>query len=716
MKFRIFILLPFFIVGILIFNYFENISLLLIIIVFCIFSSISIVMKNIVWIFIYIFFLIGGFSINLYKENINKKYEYLKQVREFEGKVVDKKDESITIKNKDYGYKIIFFVPNNLKGKIDVSLGSHILLKGKIKQRLSYRENNMASRGVNAYGNLSKILKVDNSFKIDSIPLKIKDTINNGLMGISRDSGAFVSGLITGYSSGMEEEDLDIFMDLDLIHIIAVSGFNVAVIYAVVMILSKMIDLRKRLIISFLACTGYVFITGFDPSITRAFIMISMVILGRIISKKYTTINALTSACFLMLAVNPFYLYNLGFIFSYLATLSIAIFNSEIILKIEGYSKFFKDEIATTISSTILTFPVSIYTKGYFSIISLMINALLGPIVSLITILGFVSSFIYVLIPFKMLLYPVVFIGEITLIIIRLVSKINPIVYTGQPSLVFIACYYIAIVIAINIVKFKKEFYKYVCLVSLLIIVIFQGVIFSNNLKIHFVNVGQGDSIFMEMPGRKTLLLDTGNKIEDYIVAKNKVIPYIKKLGYNKIDYLLITHFHDDHCGGVEYIESTMPVYNKITYEGSEHKDYIGLLKGDALSISGVNFDILSPETGGKKDDENENSLVFSLKYKDFSGLFTGDATKNEMDNISGKYNVFKIPHHGSKYSVSEKMLESSKIDTAVITVGNNNFGHPLKEVLDSLEKNDIKTYRTDEDGNVVYIVNSNGYKIKFNN
>lgn len=716
MKFKIFMFLPFLMVGILIFNYFKNISLIFIFIGFSIFIFISIFMKNIIWIFMYIFFLVGGFSLNIYKENINKKYESLMERREFTGKIIDKKEESITIKNNDYGYKIIFFIPDKLKGKNDFNLGDSIHLKGKIKAKLSYRENNMASRGLSAYGNINKILSIDNRFKFSTIPLKIKDKINSGLMEVSSESGAFVSGLVTGYSSGMEDEDLNIFNELDLIHIIAVSGFNVAIIYAVVMMLSKKINIKKRLIISFLACTVYVFITGFDPSITRAFIMISMVILGRLMSKKYTTINALTSACFLMLAVNPFYIYNLGFIFSYLATLSIAIFNSEIVLKIEGYSKFFKDEIATTISSTILTFPVSIYTKGYFSVISLIINALLGPIVSLITILGFVTSFIYIIFPLKVILYPVVFIGDITLIIIRFASKINPIIYTGQPSLSFIACYYVGIMIVINIIKFKKEFYKYVFLVSLISITIFQGILTSNNLKVHFVNVGQGDSIFIETPGRKTVLLDTGNIFEDYIAAKSKVVPYIKKLGYNKIDYLLITHFHDDHSGGVEYIESTMPVYNKITYGGSEHKDYIGLLKGDTLSIAGVDFNILSPKIGGKNEDENKNSLVFSLNYKDFSGLFTGDATKDEMDTISGNYNVFKIPHHGSKYSVSEKMLKSSKIDSAVITVGNNNFGHPSKEVLDSLEKDNIKTYRTDIDGNIVYIVNSKGYKIKFNN
>lgn len=719
MKFKIFMLLPFFIIGIIIFNIFDprkGIFLGLLLGCLIIFGFISIIKRNIIWIIVYIFFLVGGISLTINKENINKKYEFLIESREFEGKIIDKKEESLTIKNNKYGYKIIFFIPDKLKGKYDFNLGDYVYIKGNLKEKLSFRESNMASRGVSAYGNINKILSLDKGFKFSSIPLKVKEKVNTGLTKVSRESGPFVSGLITGYCSNMEDDDLNIFSDLDLIHIIAVSGFNVSIIYTVMMIVAKSLDIKKRLILSFLGCSLYVSITGFDPSITRAFIMISMVILGRLIGKRYTTINALSSACFLMLAINPFYIYNLGFIFSYLATLSIAIFNSDIIVKIEGYTKLFKDELGVTVSSTILTFPVALYTKGYFSIISLLVNALIGPVVSLITVLGFVSSFIYVIFPFDIILYPVAFIGDILIYLIKAFNRINPIVYTGQPTAIFIFCYYMGIVLISNIIKFKKEFYKYFSLAVLLSIVILQGPLTANNLKIHFINVGQGDSMFIETPGRKGILIDTGNKFNDHIVAESKVVPYIKKLGYNKIDYLIISHFDSDHCGGVEYIESVMPVYNKITYKGSEHKEYIGLMKGDSLNISGVKFDVLSPESEKKSEDENKNSLILRLNYKDFKALFAGDATKDEMDKISGEYEVLKVPHHGSKYSVSEKMLQNTKIESAVILVGNNNFGHPSKEVLDSFRDNSIKHYRTDKDGNILYIVNKRGYKVKFNN
>lgn len=716
MKFKIYTLLPFFIIGILTFNYNNSIIHILCIFLFITSLFLSIYKKNIIWVFFFVFFMVGGGTILINKHMVNEKYKRILEYREFNGKIIDVKKDSITIKNTSEGYNITFFIPKNLKNKYEFYLGDRIYLKGKANKKEIYRENSMASRGLTAYASIREVVEIDKKIDIFNLPLKIKEKINKGLSSVESDAGAFVSGLVTGYRSSINEEDMDTFTQLDIVHIIAVSGFNVAIIYAVTMILTKRLETKKRLIISLLLCAVYISITGFDPSITRAFIMITMVIIGRLIGKRYSTLNGLSVAGFLMLSINPFYIYNLGFIFSFLATLSIAIFCSDIIVKVEGYSKLFKDEIGATVSSTILTFPIVIYNRGYFSLISLIVNILLAPLVSLITILGFVSSFIYVIIPFSIILYPVVFLGDITLKLIRLFGEVNQLVYTGQPTLLFFVFYYFSVLFIFNIIKFKKRFYKYLLIGFMIIIIAYQGFINSSNLKIHFINVGQGDSIFIELPGRKSALIDTGDAKEDYVAAKSKVVPYMKKLGYNKIDYLFITHFHSDHAGGLDYLESSMKIHNKVTYEGAENKDFIEVLKGDVLTSKGVTFNVMSPESSFKYEDENKNSLIISLHYKGFSGLFTGDATKEEMDRMSGSFNVLKVPHHGSKYSVSEKMLESSHIETAVITVGKNNFSHPSNESLDSLSKRNIKTYRTDKHGNIVYIVNSKGYKIRFKN
>ena len=234
------------------------------------------------------------------------------------------------------------------------------------------------------------------------------------------------------------------------------------------------------------------------------------------------------------------------------------------------------------------------------------------------------------------------------------------------------------------------------------------------DFKIHFINVGQGDSIFLELPGNKTMLIDTGDAKDEYIAAKSKVVPYIKRLGYNKIDYMVISHFHSDHSGGLEYIDNNLKVLNKISYEGCSDKSFIGVLSSDEIKISGVEFNILSP-SNLSHDDENKNSLIISAQYNNFKCLLTGDATKEEMDKIKGDYNILKVPHHGSKYSISKDMFENTNIENAVISVGKNGFGHPSNEFLDILNENEIKIYRTDINGDIVCTVKKNKYKIKTN-
>ncbi|MEG0641443.1 MAG: DNA internalization-related competence protein ComEC/Rec2 [Clostridium sp.] len=717
MRFRIYMLFPFFILGIISFNigvsWIKPIHIFIIVFIVC--GLLYFFKRNVIWLFVFVFFVGGGGSILLQKDIKNDKYVFIKDKREYEGRVVDTKKDSITIKNTKDGYKITFFQSFNKKKEL-VEVGDYVILQGRLKEKLSYMGNSMASRGIDGYGKLGRIISIDTKTSILNLPLKIKNSINKGLVSVDKDAGGFVSGLITGYRSNISEDDMEKFNELDIIHIIAVSGFNVAIIYAVIMVVTKKFSMRNRLWLSIIVCSIYVTITGFDPSITRALIMIIMVIIGRIINQKYSTINALSVAGFIMLAINPFFIYNLGFIYSYLATFSIALFNTDIIARIDGYTKLFKDEIGTTISSTLLTFPVLIYSKGYFSLISLIVNIILGPIVGIITILGFITCFVYVIIPFTIVLYPVVFIGEIALALVRIFSNINITILTGQPSVIIIISYYIILLSFLNIIKFKKELHKYILAVGLISIVIISGFYRAGDLKIHFINVGQGDSIFIEFPGGKTMIIDTGDAREGYIAAESKVDPYIKRLGYSHIDYLVASHFHNDHIGGMGFLEDEYPIYNKLSYEGAEDKEFIGVKKGDAFSVSGVEFTVLSPDSYISNDDENKNSLILELKYKDFTALFTGDATKDEMDNIKGDFDLVKIPHHGSKYSVSYDMLKGSDVDSAVITVGTNNFGHPSKECIESLESNNIKIYRTDKDGNIVFTIKPWDYKVNFNN
>ena len=242
-------------------------------------------------------------------------------------------------------------------------------------------------------------------------------------------------------------------------------------------------------------------------------------------------------------------------------------------------------------------------------------------------------------------------------------------------------------------------------------------------IEVHFLDVGQGDSIFIEINNSKTMLIDASTSSYG-----NFIIDYINSLGYDRIDYLIATHPHADHIGSMQDIvleydigDIYMPKVstNTKTYENlltaiddknlTIKKAYKGvkIIDEDELDVS-----ILSP-TKDEYDNLNNYSAVLKLTYKNVSYLFMGDSEEEVEENISDdvKADVIKIAHHGSNSSSSLEFLKKVSPTYAVISVGeDNSYNHPHKEVLDRLEEIGSIVYRTDLDGNI--IISTDGNKI----
>ena len=242
-------------------------------------------------------------------------------------------------------------------------------------------------------------------------------------------------------------------------------------------------------------------------------------------------------------------------------------------------------------------------------------------------------------------------------------------------------------------------------------------------IEVHFLDVGQGDSIFIEINNYKTMLIDASTSSYG-----NFIIDYINSLGYDRIDYLIATHPHADHIGSMQDIvleydigDIYMPKVstNTKTYENlltaiddknlTIKKAYKGvkIIDEDELDVS-----ILSP-TKDEYDNLNNYSAVLKLTYKNVSYLFMGDSEEEVEENILDdvKADVIKIAHHGSNSSSSLEFLKKVSPTYAVISVGeDNSYNHPHKEVLDRLEEIGSTVYRTDLDGNI--IISTDGNKI----
>ena len=240
------------------------------------------------------------------------------------------------------------------------------------------------------------------------------------------------------------------------------------------------------------------------------------------------------------------------------------------------------------------------------------------------------------------------------------------------------------------------------------------------NLSIHFVDVGQGDCILITQ-NNENMLIDAGNNEDGDLL-----VDYFKDLGIKDFKYVVGTHAHEDHIGGLDNIIENFNIGkfympDVITTTKTFEDVLDALLEknkafGKEFKMGELNFKVL--HVGNDKSDLNNTSIVLKMTYKNTSYLFMGDATdivekKLVNDGVDLKSDVLKVGHHGSQYSTTQNFLNEVKPNYAVIQVGEGNtYDHPKQITLDRLNKLNIKTYRNDESGTI--ILTSDGENINF--
>jgi len=259
-------------------------------------------------------------------------------------------------------------------------------------------------------------------------------------------------------------------------------------------------------------------------------------------------------------------------------------------------------------------------------------------------------------------------------------------------------------------------------------------------LKVWFLDVGQGDGAVLITPQKKVVLIDAGpgeTSLDNFDAGEEVVIPFLHSLGVKKIDYVVASHAHLDHIGGLISVFREFKIgvvydsgfnYPSYTYERflkvikAKKIKYKIIKRGDKLKWDKyLKIDVLSPPPklfrGGS--DCNDNSIVLKIKYNNISILFTGDAERRAELKMISKYKnrleatVLKVGHHGSYTSTVDKFLYYVLPEVAVISCGRNNrFGHPHKSVLRRLQKYGVKIYRTDLMGNIFFKTDGKKYWI----
>ncbi len=568
-------------------------------------------------------------------------------------------------------------------------------------------------------------------YNIEKARNRVNDFFNNSMP--EREAG-IAKALTTGYKNDITQETRENFKRLGISHVLAVSGLHVSIIaYIILYICTEVLKLQKRKAIPIASAVivFYLVFTGFSPSAVRAVIMSVVSFTGLLIYRNSDRINTAAFSAFIMLCINPLYLWNVSFQLSYVGIASV-IAAMEILdddEKNKGRGKLEKTFIFSTVVWVVISPVVMYYYKG-ISLVAIASNIVFIPVISIVTCIAMAAGLLS-LAGFGLAHILANIVYFILNIYNNVTEKFSGNVFTymdiSRPSLIAIACVYVFI-FAMLLLKKKKKTKMFVIAVFAGYIAVAAVSFINSPAEIVFFDAGQGDASAIYIPRRLTAVIDGGPDGG----AENSVIPYLEAKG-EKVDLLFVTHMDSDHVtGAMELIKKDLVMRAVISDTVHENKDNLKKFllvaaaydvpviyadKGDRFNIGeDCYFECLYPDdrTTGS---ENDASLVLRFIYDDTAFLFTGDidadAEKSLLDdNIN--CDVIKIAHHGSKTSSSEEFISKTGAKTAVIqTAKDNIYGFPSNQVSDVLKKLDVDTYVTGNDGAVVMYDNGDNIKIK---
>ncbi|MCB0726648.1 MAG: DNA internalization-related competence protein ComEC/Rec2 [Ignavibacteriae bacterium] len=559
---------------------------------------------------------------------------------------------------------------------------------------------------------------------------------------------SYLKGLVTGERSGITEDMKNDFVNAGVMHLIAVSGLNVAYIIIFVMLtLTVMrVSLFPKVIITINFLIFYCMFTGSSASIVRASIMGILVLTALLIERKILFYNSLGVAAMLILLYDPKQLFDAGFILSFSATFSMVIlysrFEQLFITKLAQYrSPFKKISLAlivllfTSLAAQIGTIPITANYFGKISIISLLANVVAVPLANLSLAIGFLQIIFSVISDNLsaltaetngLLLYcQLSFIKwcasfEFAFIKVRDFNFADMIFFYGSVILIFS-------------IKNARDIFTRIILCLLLaggnLIYNFD---MTKKLRITFMDIGQGDCALIQTPDGRNILVDSGQSSFTSDSGERTIIPYLERCGISKIDLLIITHLHMDHIGGINSILKKIEI-GKIIDSGQKYNSVFINTMDSLISAKNIKREIVScgdlidelkdiriyflyPEKNYRdkdlnfqKENLNNGSVTFLLKYGEKDFLFTGDAEKESEQTMVNQYSdflksdVLKVAHHGSITSTTIPFILKNKPDLAVISCGKfNKFNHPSDIVLNRLERSGTKVFRTDTDAAIL--------------
>lgn len=577
-----------------------------------------------------------------------------------------------------------------------------------------------------------------------------------------QDAAAVFAMLFGGYQ-GIRPELLESFTATGIVHILSVSGSHITLLAGTAGIVGRLLHLPEKAAAGLAVITilFYSLLAGAIPPVVRSALMGMLALLALTLDREKDARHLLSAAALGLLLYSPLLLYDISFQLSFGATAGL-LYIAPVLRGVlrKRLPLPLADSFAVTLGAQLSVLPVIAWYFNTVSLSSLLANLIITPVVEWIIVIGLLAGLAGSLLPF---LGRAAFVAaSLALGVVYELSRRVAALPASQiylPSMGFSACaaYYLglcrlllpaavrrAALDKIKCIPFFRSCGRRVCcrrgrqgaaaalLALLALSAAGRSFVRQDILQVHFIDVGQGDAALVITPHGRAFMVDAGGVREGgYDVGRMVDVPYLLHYGVRELDYIFLTHAHDDHAAGVRGILDRLPVgavmvghegadeYLKAFgrgVAGGEEKLLAPLRENTCMELDGVRIEILFSPEGREIMQEsvqstgNEYSNLLRVSYGNASFLFTGDLTAAQEAALLGRgtplqSTVLKVGHHGSRTSSSEEFLRAVNPRWAVISCGYaNSFGHPHREALRRIEEaTKAELLRTDEQGAVVF-------------
>lgn len=567
----------------------------------------------------------------------------------------------------------------------------------------------------------------------------VRELVRGGLNGaLSPDVASVAGAVVLGDRRPLSADTEEQFRKAGVSHLLTVSGLHVGFFVLVAFSLLRALRLPPcmRTVIAIGLVWTYVLATGSRPPAVRAGIMATFGLVAAGFHRKRHTPSALTAGALCLLVHNPLLLFDTSFQLSFAATGAIVWGLAAISQSLKWLPRPLASTIALTAAAQIGVLPLLASTFQQLSMVGFVGSVIGSPIVSLLVPVGVGTG----------LLYNVSttlggWAGTVTTVLVSALVAVTrwlaslpwAFVDVPPPPPTFMAGWWLLWwAVLRTTMSGRRRRQTALVAVALMTVSLWLPLLRAMSpaeLTLVMMDVGQGDAILIHTPEGVTALVDGGGNIFSAIeTASNPglsvILPYLRYKGIGAVDVVINTHPHEDHLQGLLPVIAERPIALTVDSgqagEGSSWSEYLRLI--DERSIvrwiarpgyvirlgEDTIVEVLHPSTlmSGTRSDLNNNSVVLRVVYGGTAALLTGDIeVEAQQDLISRgvtlRADVLKVPHHGSRLALMSAFYEAVGADTAVITVGRNNYGHPSAEVIAALEAAGAQVYRTDVDGAV---------------